>query len=286
MGKDPAPTGVADARGAWPAGISGFTGTWVGLVRASVQVAVTYRGRMVLWVLSGFFPLLLMAVWLTVVAQSGPPEGWTAGDFISYYAAAALVWHVSGQNVVWKWDDDMRSGDLSTKLVLPVHPFWQYAAGDLGERLVLGAVLVPLLVLASLVIPGLDYSLGPIELLYVVFAIMLAWVLSVVCASTIALVGFWSTQTTNIWMLWWGVGSFASGWVAPLELMPVWLRDLAVILPFRYSLGFPAEIMAGRIDGGEVALGFSVGIGWMLWFGAIYVLSWPAGVRRYQAVAG
>ena len=49
---------------------------YAGLVRSSVQVAVTYRGRMVLWVLSGFFPLLLMAVWLTVVEESGPPAGW------------------------------------------------------------------------------------------------------------------------------------------------------------------------------------------------------------------
>lgn len=277
-------TGVA-AR-SWSGGPGGLVGTITGLVRASVQVAVTYRGRMVLWVLSGFFPLLLMAVWLTVVAQSGPPEGWTAGDFISYYAAATLIWHLSGQHVVWKWDDDMRSGDLSTKLVLPVHPFWQYAADDLGGRLVLGAALVPLLIVASLVVPGLDYSLGPLELLYVALAIALAWVLSVVSASAIALLGFWSTQTTNIWMLWWGVGSFASGWVAPLELMPPWLRDAAVFLPFRYSLGFPAEIMAGRIAGGEIALGFAVGLGWLLGFVAIYALVWPAAVRRYQAVAG
>jgi ABC-2 type transport system permease protein len=286
MDEAPAPTGAVDPRGAWRGGIDGFAGTFIGLVRSSVQVAVTYRGRLALWVLSGFFPLLLMAVWLTVVAQSGPPEGWTAGDFISYYAAATLIWHVSGQHVVWKWDDDMRSGDLSTKLVLPVHPFWQYAADDLGERLVLGAALVPLLVAAALVVPDLDYSLGPLELLYVVLAIALAWVLSVVCASTIALLGFWSTQTTNIWMLWWGVGSFASGWVAPLELMPPWLRDLAVVLQFRYTLGFPAEIMAGRIDGIEVALGFAVEIGWTVGFAVIYALSWPAGVRRYQAVAG
>jgi ABC-2 type transport system permease protein len=271
---------------AWPGGPGGFAGTFAGLVRASVQVAVTYRGRMVLWVLSGFFPLLLMAVWLTVVAQSGPPEGWTAGDFISYYAAATLIWHLSGQHVVWKWDDDMRSGDLSTKLVLPVHPFWQYAADDLGGRLVLGTALVPLLIVASLVVPSLDYSLEPLEVLFVVLAIMLAWVLSVVSASAIALLGFWSTQTTNIWMLWWGVGSFASGWVAPLELMPPWLRDVAVFLPFRYSLGFPAEIMVGRIDGGEIALGFAVGLGWLLGFAAIYALVWPAAVRRYQAVAG
>lgn len=101
---------------------------YAGLVRSSVQVALTYRGRMVLWVLSGFFPLLLMAVWLTVVEQSGrPPAGWTTEDFLAYYVAAAVMWHLSGQHVVWEWNADLRSGDLSTRLLRPVHPFHQYA---------------------------------------------------------------------------------------------------------------------------------------------------------------
>ena len=135
---------------------------YAGLVRSSVQVALTYRGRMVLWALSGFFPLLLMAVWLTVVDESGPPAGWTTGDFLAYYAAAAVVWHLSGQHVVWEWDADLRSGDLSTRLLRPLHPFHQYAAGDVGHRLVL-------LVLAGAgarrrdgaALPGLDYDLTP-----------------------------------------------------------------------------------------------------------------------------
>lgn len=260
--------------------------TGLGLVRASVQVAVTYRGRMVLWVVTGFFPLLLMAVWLTVVAESGPPAGWGTGDFLAYYAAAAVVWHASGQHVVWEWDHDLRTGDLSTKLLRPVHPVWQYAAADLGQRLVLTAGLVPLLVVAALALPGLDYDLGPLEVLLLLLAVALAWVLGVVMASVVAILGFWSTQTTNVWMLVWGLGSFASGWVAPLELMPGWLRSLALVLPFRSTLGFPAELAAGRLTGGEVAVGFAVGVVWTLVLSAVLVVGWRRGIRRYQAVAG
>jgi ABC-2 type transport system permease protein len=279
--------GVVEAeRAPWRGGPLGFAAACLGLVRSSAQVAVTYRGRMVLWVVSGFFPLLLMAVWLTVVAQSGPPAGWTAGDFLTYYAAAAFVWHATGQHVVWEWDQDVRSGDLSTRLLRPVHPFWQYAAGDLGHRLVISAGLLPLLVAAAFLVPGLDLSQGPLDVLVVAAALVLGWVLSVVMGLTVALLGFWSTQTTNIWMVWWGVGSFASGWVAPLELMPAWLREVALVLPFRSTLGFPAELMAGRLDGAEAALGFAVGLAWTAAFALLYLVGWRRGVRRYQAVAG
>lgn len=260
--------------------------SWVGLVRSSVQVALTYRGRMLLWVVGGFFPLLLMAVWLTLVARSGPPAGWTAADFLAYYVAAAVMSHLSGQRVVWEWDADLRSGDLSARLLRPVHPFHQYATSDLGHRIVLLGVLVPTLVAAVVVVPGLDYDLDAARAVLVGGAVALGYGLSLLMASTVALLGFWSTQTTNIWMLWWGLGSFTSGWVAPLDLMPGWLQQAAVVLPFRSTLGFPVELLTGRLDGVETVVGFGVGMAWTAGFAGLYVVGWRRGVRRYQAVAG
>ena len=257
-----------------------------GLVRASLQVALTYRGRMVLWVLSGFFPLLLMAVWLTVVAESGPPAGWTSGDFLSYYAAAAVMWHLSGSHVVWEWDADLRSGDLSAKLLRPVHPFLQYACADVGHRVVLLAGLLPVLAVAALLVPGLDLALGPVQLLLLLPAVAVAYALSLLMASTVALLGFWSTQTTNLWMLWWGLGSFVSGWVAPVELLPTGLQDLARALPFWATLGLPVELATGRLEGVDAVRGLATALVWTAAFAAVYVVGWQRGVRRHQAVAG
>ncbi|MFE9658220.1 ABC transporter permease [Micromonospora sp. NPDC006431] len=256
------------------------------LVRSATLVAATYRSRIALSLLTGFFPLLLMGVWLTIVAEGGPPKGWTTGDFLSYYAAATLLWNLSGDHVVWQWDADMRSGDLSVRLLRPVHPFHQYATNDLGHRLVFLTVLVPALVLAALLVPGLDYPVGPVRLAAVAAALVLAYAVSLLMASTFALIGFWSTQASNAWLLWWGLGSFASGWVAPLALMPDWLRSVAVVLPFRTAMGFPVELLMGRLDAREAAYGFAVGLGWLAAFAVLYRVIWRHGVRRYQAVAG
>lgn len=282
MGEPVASSDVAARR---PRRSPGAT-VYAGLVRSSVQAALAYRGRMVLWLVTGFFPFLLMAVWLTVVAESGPPAGWTAGDFIAYYGAAAVLWHLSGQHVVWEWDQDMRSGDLSTRLLRPVHPFHQYAADDIGHRLVLLSMLVPPLLLAVALVPVLRADVDARAFVLAPAAIVVGYALSLLMASTVALLGFWSTQTTNIWMLWWGLGSFTSGWVAPLDLMPHWLRELAIVLPFRSTLGFPVELVTGRLDVAETMTGFVVGVGWTALFATLYVLGWRRGVRRYQAVAG
>ncbi|RSM74889.1 hypothetical protein DMB66_00680 [Actinoplanes sp. ATCC 53533] len=256
------------------------------LVRSAALVAVTYRGRTILGVITGFFPLLTMAVWLTVVAEAGPPAGWTTGDFLSYYAAATLLWNLSGDHVVWQWDADMRSGDLSVRLLRPVHPFHQYATSALGHRLVSLTMLAPALAIAALLVPGLDYPADPVRLAAVAGALILAYGVSLLMASTFALIGFWSTQTTNTWMLWWGLGSFTSGWVAPLALMPDWVRTAAAILPFRTTMGFPVELLMGRLDVRQTLYGFAVGLGWLAVFALLYRLTWRRGVRRYQAVAG
>ncbi|GHJ54611.1 ABC transporter permease [Nonomuraea sp. TT08I-71] len=256
------------------------------LVRSATLVALTYRTRMALRVLAGSFPLLSMAVWLTVVAEGGPPAGWSTGDFLSYYAAALVLWNLSGQHVIWEWDSDLRSGDLSVRLLRPVHPFHQYVTNDLGYRLLILVTLLPALALAALLLPGLDYPTSPGRLIAVAAAGVLAYALGLMMASAFALLGFWSTQVRNVWMLWWGCGSFASGWVAPLPLMPDWLRTAALVLPFRSTMGFPAELATGRLDAVQAGYGFAVGLGWLLAFALLYRVGWRRGIRRYQAVAG
>ncbi len=259
---------------------------YAALVRSSAQAVLVYRGRLVAGLVTDVFPLLLLAVWLTVVASGGPPKGWTAEDFVAYYAMATLLWHLSGQHVVWAWDADMRSGDLSVRLMRPLHPFAQYVADDLGYRAVSLAVLLPLLVVATLLVPALHYDVAPAQAVLAVVATGLAYVVGVLMASVVALLGFWTTQTTNVWMLVWGLGSFTSGWVAPVELMPAWVQSMATWLPFRSTMGFPVELWTGRLDVAETAVGFAVAFAWAVGFSALYAAVWRRGVRRYQAVAG
>ena len=260
--------------------------TYASLTRSSALAVLAYRGRLLVGLLTDFFPLLLMAVWLTVVAGSGPPRGWTAGDFVTYYAAAAVLWHLSAQHVIWQWDADLRSGDLSVRLLRPLHPFHQYAADDLGHRVLSLAVLVPALVAAALLVPALDYDLTAPRAVLAVLATLLAYVVGLLMVSLVGLVGFWSTQTTNVWMLCWGLGSFTSGWVAPVELMPHWIQAVATWLPFRSTLGFPVELWVGRLSAVETALGFGIAAMWAIVFAGLYAGFWRRGLRRYQAVAG
>jgi ABC-2 type transport system permease protein len=256
------------------------------LLRAAVQLALAYRGRLLLWFVGGLFPFLLMAVWLTVVEGGGAPAGWSAGDFMAYYVAAAVMYQLTSSALIWIWDGDLRTGELAARLLRPVQPLHQYVTHQAGYAGVSAVLLVPVVALAALVVPGLDYDLPPLRALGVLAAGALAFALATMMMAVCALVGFWTTQTANLWMLWWGLGSFASGWIAPLELMPRWLQDAGLVLPFWYTMGFPVELALGRLDGGATGTAFAVGSAWLVVFTLAHRPLWRAGVRRFQLVGG
>ncbi len=257
-----------------------------GLVRASVQVSLTYRGLLVVRFFGMLFPMLLLFVWLTVAADNATTAGWDAGRLTSYYVAAGVVYELASSQISWMWDADLRSGELSTRLLRPVTVFHQYLAAGIGRFIVNLAILLPVAAVVTAAVSLIHYPLTVAIATEVALALLLAFLLGVMMASAFALIGFWTTQSTNLYMFWWGIGMFASGWIAPLELMPGWLRHLAVVLPFRYALGFPVELILGRLDDGQIALGFAVALTWLAIFAGIYRVMWRRGVRRYQAVGG
>ena len=255
------------------------------MVRASMQVTLAYRGRLVFLFTGALFPMLMMFVWLTVDAGGPTADGWDGTRFVSYYAAAAVVYSLTSSGISWAWDSELRSGELSNRLLRPMPVFHQFAAAEAGERIVTAIMLVPVLVAATIVLPIVAFPVGVGPLLAAIAATLLAFLLSVLMSSTFALIGFWTTQSNNVYLLWWGLGAFVSGWIAPLDVMPSRLQRIAEILPFRYSLGFPVEIALG-LPTGKIVTGFAIALLWLTTFAVVYVLAWRCGVRRYQAVGG
>jgi len=77
-----------------------------------------------------------------------------------------------------------------------------------------------------------------------------------------------------------------SGYLVPLSLFPGWVRDVAEILPFRYTVGFPAEVIVGLLDWRQALAGLLVQWGYAAVTAAAALLVWRAGVRRFSAFGG
>jgi ABC-2 type transport system permease protein len=254
------------------------------LLRAAWATTLEYRAQALLWILSGVFPLVMMAVWLAVVDEAGPISGWGRAEFTAYYVGAALVQELSFVFVVWDWDRDIREGLLSVKLLKPLDPFHHLLSEQLGWKLFFLAIIVPPVALFIWLSPDIGYPLTLGRAVAFVLSILAAFALSMAMGSTFGVLSFWSTQTKNLYSLWVGAGYFLAGWIAPLALFPEGIRRLASWLPFRSTLGFPMEILMGQLTGPEIAFGFAVAILWIAVFAVLYRALYRRGLRRYEAV--
>lgn len=74
--------------------------------------------------------------------------------------------------------------------------------------------------------------------------------------------------------------------VAPTALLPGPLRVAAALLPFRYMVGFPVEVLTGQLSGVGLWTGFAFQAAWLGAALALFAVLWRAGVKRYSAVGG
>ena len=216
--------------------------------------------------------------------EVGPAAGWDGSDFVSYYVGAAMVNRLTVAWLLWDWDEDIRTGTLSVKLLKPLDPLHHYLSGQLGWKILTLVFILPGVAVVAWLLPEIHYPLTPTLGLALVLSVVAGLVLNTMMASAFAVLAFWSTQVRNLYSLWWGVGQFLAGWIAPLALFPASIRRVAYCLPFRSALGFPTEILMGQLTWPEVWFGFAVTSGWILFFLIVYRVLWRIGLRRYEAV--
>ena len=78
-------------------------------------------------------------------------------------------------------------------------------------------------------------------------ALLLAFLVRFLLEWTLALAAFWTTRVNAINQVYFVLMLFLAGQIAPLTLFPRWIQVVADILPFRWMLGFPVELVLGRL---------------------------------------
>jgi ABC-2 type transport system permease protein len=77
---------------------------------------------------------------------------------------------------------------------------------------------------------------------------------------------------------------FLSGQIAPLTLFPSSIQTVAALLPFRWTIGFPVELLLGRLSPVEALMGLGAQAVWLVVSFVLVRIVWRAGVRIYSAV--
>jgi ABC-2 type transport system permease protein len=115
-------------------------------------------------------------------------------------------------------------------------------------------------------------------------ALALAFLLRFLSGWTLALAAFWTTRVFAINDMYIVTMFFLSGQMVPLSLLPGPLLALATALPFRWMVGFPAELLLGRVSPDGALAGLAAQVAWLALHAAAAAVVWRAGLKRYAAV--
>jgi ABC-2 type transport system permease protein len=246
---------------------------------------VQYRASLFIWMIDhALEPLVYLVVWSVVAESRGGSAGdYSTAQFAAYFIVLMLVENTSYTWIMFEYDYRIREGLLSPALLRPVHPIH----ADLAENISAKAITMPFMivvaaVLAAIFRPTLSPQLW--ALAAAIPALVLGFLLRFLFEWTLAQAAFWTTRVSAINQSYFVLMLFLSGQVAPLSLFPPALQVLANILPFRWMLGFPVELILGRLTPAEALLGIGAQAAWVVMAFVLLRLIWRAGIRRYSAV--
>ncbi len=254
------------------------------------QSAMEYRADFIFSILSGAFIVLIQCfIWIAVFSSSPGTKvyGYTFAEMISYSILAGIVTKMTATGFEWDIAADIKSGGLSKFIVQPVGYFYYRISSFLGRKVMQASILL-LISLAVLlmcnILIGLELKLERLILfLPFVFLSMILNFLIYYCVSSLAF------TMTEVWGVFFGTTQgilMLSGGIFPLDVFGENASKVLGILPFKYIVYYPVNIVNGRLSPDEILYGATVQMVWIIVMILLSGFCWKQGMKKYVAVGG
>jgi len=184
---------------------------------------------------------------------------------------------------MYEFEYRIREGLLSFALLKPVHPIHSDIADNVSSKIITLPVMTAIAVALAL---SFQAAISPTPWAVLVFipVLLLAFIVRFLLEWTLAQVAFWTTRVSAVNQTYFIMMLFLSGQLAPLALFPRPIQVVANILPFHWMIGYPIELLLGKLSFVQAIIGLGAQSAWLISGVMILRLIWRAGSRAYTAV--
>ncbi len=258
------------------------------VLKAHFKIILTYRGMMLIHAIRIILlPLVLASAWLSIEKTASNP--YSNGDYLLYYLLVPVVLNLTDSRIIFKFPMAVRDGSLNRELLKPFPPLLNFALESMANNMVQLIYLIPFTLLTTFFIydrlePGI-FTSGAVALFMA--AIAAGYIMRMLVSGSVALLGFWIEDVTTLNLIInGGVWALLGGMIVPVATFPDQIRKIAELLPYRYMLSFPIEILSGKLSGIEIGKGFLVVAVWAALTSILARFIWKAGLKNYSAYGG
>lgn len=257
-----------------------------------LKAGIEYRANFFFAIAAAVAPVVIQtALWIVIYGGSSGGDngstlfGFTFAQMVAYTVIAQLVSRLVRTGFEYELNDDIRTGSLDRYLVKPVGYFGFRLFAFLGDKAVQSFVMGALLAVAVAVLSsalGFSVSLPAVALFCL--ALLIAFMFNFLLFWCVGLAGFWLTEIGFLFEAVRIVIIAASGGIFPLAVFGPRAERVLSLLPFKFTIQFPTELLCGRVRSGDILPSFALALVWMLALIALGQLLWRRGLRHFAAV--
>lgn len=258
---------------------------YLSVLRQSFFGNLVYFTNALSWALIAVMELLVpIAIWTSATPIGSTFGGFTRSQLLAYYGLMTLIGNVTFWWVNFAIEEDIRTGDLSNILTKPLSYIKYIIVNNLGDKLIAILIRLPIFIFVVLFFSNEIFSNITVSTaLLTIVATILGSMIYMFISVCFGLISFWVTSSRGFISIYFVSVYLFSGQLAPISFYPDWFREIANLLPYRFTLSFPIEIMLGKIDTYQLHAGFVSGATWVILLGLITYYLWRKGARLYQA---
>lgn len=249
-----------------------------------LQDGLAYRAQGLIWILTDVSLAITMPlVWISA-AKGGAIQGFTSGDFVTYYLCVLLLNQFIQSHFMWDVAWEIKEGVFSAQIVRPVKWLEFMLVRNFTWRCIRLSLFLPWFLLFLFLYRD---QLGTTDLYFgwqFWLSVALGHCVSVLTVLTMSLIALFVQEAWSIFEIYYLPMLFLSGQLFPISLYPEWAQRLADWLPFYYTVGAPTEILVGRTPIGEMGPTMLAQLAWVLLMALGFRLMWRFGLKHYTGV--
>jgi ABC-2 type transport system permease protein len=241
---------------------------------AIASMAVKTRLAYNMWVWADFVVTIVSMIvfvyfWRAVYASTSSLGGMALSQTITYILLARLLSPLVETRTIFFFGFMIRQGQIAVELTRPVDIQLRFITERFAELLAFLVQRIPLFLLAWLFF---EMRLPTDPLLWLAFFVSLALGQAVLFLFDwiFACLAFYVTETWGLSVVRVAAGSFLSGAIVPLVMMPGWLQNIAAIMPFAQAMAVPVSFLSGISTFADAP---HVWLIQLIWLGLLLVLS-------------
>lgn len=242
---------------------------YISVLRLRLLNGMQYRAAALAGVATQFFfGFMFIMIFQAFYSQASEPPPMSLEQLVAYIwlqqSFLALV-------TLWFRDNELfqliTTGNIAYELCRPagIYEFWY--AKLLAQRLS-SAILRCFPILAVVFLLPDKYAMtlpaSTESFLYFIVALVLGLLLVVTISMLIYISVFVTLSSTGSMLMFSIFGEFFSGRIIPIPLMPEWLQNVSLCMPFHLTADFIFRVYTGHISEREALIGILAQLGWLI----------------------